>query len=120
MRFVQADGGTPYQGRFTGQVELQILDEAPDASWPDTALGHFHDGAVTNWHRHPGGQNLWLVDGRGRIGDEEQGEVEVEPGTLVTTPPNERHWHGAAAGHDARWLTMTWGTTSWEDAAPDV
>lgn len=118
MRIVRGDGGVPYAGRFTGHVELQVLDAAPDASWPDTALGRFHAGAVTNWHSHPGGQNLWLVEGRGRIGNEVDGAVEIAPGTLVVTPPDERHWHGAMPGADAVWLTMTWGTTAWEDAAP--
>jgi quercetin dioxygenase-like cupin family protein len=104
-----------YGARFNGRVELEMLDIADGPERPDSALGHFHDGAVTNWHAHPGGQHLWLVAGRGRIGTEADGEVEIDPGTLVVAPAGERHWHGAAVGSDAEWLTFTWGATAWED-----
>ena len=106
-----------YGGRFTGRVELEMLVASPDGVRPDTALGHFHDGAVTNWHAHPGGQLLWVVSGTARVGTEADGEVLIEPGTLVATPAGERHWHGAAPGQTVAVLSITWGTTAWEDAA---
>ena len=46
-------------------------------------------------------------------------EVPLATGTLVVCPPNERHWHGAARGHDTTLLTLTWGTTQWETTAPE-
>ena len=107
-----ADG---YGAHFNGRAELEMLDLSDNADRPDTALGHFHDGTVTNWHSHPGGQHLWLVSGRGRIGTDGEPEAVIEPGTLVIAPADERHWHGAATGADAHWLTLTWGTTAWED-----
>jgi quercetin dioxygenase-like cupin family protein len=104
--------------RFTGTVELEMLHATPTEEEADIALVHFHDGAVTRWHRHPGGQQLFVHTGHGRVGTEADGEVALEPGALVVTPPGERHWHGAAAGADADVLAITWGTTVWEDAAP--
>jgi quercetin dioxygenase-like cupin family protein len=116
MRIVSGGNrASTYGGRFTGMVELEMLSEAPDASQPDVALGHFNDGAVTNWHQHPGGQTLYVVAGTGRVGNDEDGAVELAAGTLVVTPPNERHWHGAAPGGDAKILSFTWGATSWEE-----
>jgi quercetin dioxygenase-like cupin family protein len=106
------------RSRFTGQVELEMLDLRPSDEEPDTALVHFHDGAVTNWHVHPGGQTLFVHTGLARVGTEVDGEVALSPGSLVVSPPGERHWHGAGAGHDASVLAVTWGTTEWEDAAP--
>jgi quercetin dioxygenase-like cupin family protein len=106
-----------YGARFNGPVELEMLDLSTDPDRPDAALGHFHGGAVTNWHSHPGGQYLWLVAGRGRVGTEAEPTCPIEPGTLVIAPPGERHWHGAAVGADADWLTLTWGTTTWEELA---
>ena len=120
MRIVSGGSkASVYGGRFTGQVALEMLAEAPDASQPDIALGHFNDGAVTNWHQHPGGQTLYVVSGTGRVGNDEDGAVELAPGTLVVTPPDERHWHGAAPGATTTLLAVTWGTTAWETVAPE-
>lgn len=108
---------TTYQGCFTGPVELEMLVAADAAERPDVARVHFEERAVTNWHRHPGGQILYLLDGEGRVGCENEG-VAVAVGDLVVTPAGERHWHGAGPGGPAVFLTMTWGTTQWEDSAP--
>jgi quercetin dioxygenase-like cupin family protein len=108
-----------YGGRFTGAVELEMLNATPTEDEPDTAFVHFHDGAVTYWHSHPGGQQFLVVTGEARVGTEVDGEVPLATGTLVVCPPNERHWHGAARGHDTTLLTLTWGTTQWETTAPE-
>jgi quercetin dioxygenase-like cupin family protein len=107
-----------YGGRFTGEVELEMLNATPSEDEADTALVHFHDGAVTNWHVHPGGQQLLVHRGVARVGTVADGEVALGEGTLVVCPPGERHWHGAAAGLDATLLAVTWGTTQWEDDPP--
>ena len=111
------DRSAVYGGRFTGRVELEMLAPAASPGAPDTARVHFFDGAVTSWHRHPGGQQLVLVSGAGRAGVDVRGE-EIAPGALVVFPADERHWHGAAAGQDCVWLAVTWGVTDWEDGAP--
>ena len=110
----EGDRSVSYGGRFTGTVELEMLHEEPD-----TALVHFKDGAVTFWHRHPGGQQLFVVRGEARVGTEADGEVRLAPGALVVCPADERHWHGAAPGCDSTLLAVTWGTTQWETEAPE-
>lgn len=112
-----------YGGRFTGRVELEMLRAAPadgvaGVDAPDTALVHFHDGAVTFWHSHPGGQQLWVVRGHARVGTRRDGEVALEPGTLVVCPADEPHWHGAMPDADTTLLALTWGTTAWTDEPP--
>jgi quercetin dioxygenase-like cupin family protein len=108
-----------YGGRFTGEVELEMLHATPADDDPDTALVHFHHGAVTYWHSHPGGQQLYVVDGDARVGTEAEGEAALGVGALVVCPPGERHWHGAAPGAEATLLAVTWGTTAWETVAPE-
>lgn len=113
-------GGEPtqvYGGRFTGDVALEMLGPAEDESQPDIARVAFKDGAVTFWHTHPGGQKLLVLDGVGRIGMENE-EVILQAGTYVDTPPNERHYHGAAEGQSCTILAITWGTTRWEESGP--
>lgn len=104
-----------YGGNFSGPVSFSMLREAPDESVPDVALVHFHEGAATHWHAHPGGQLLWAVEGVGVVGTEQDGMVELAPGHLVETPAGELHWHGAAPGSDAQLLAFTWGTTEWSE-----
>ena len=116
----EGDKSMLYGGRFTGTVELEMLHATPTDDQPDTALVHFKDGAVSFWHLHPGGQQLFVVSGEARGGTEAEGEVRLAPGTLVVCPPNERHWHGAAPGNDSTLLAVTWGTTQWETTAPEV
>jgi quercetin dioxygenase-like cupin family protein len=117
------DRSEVYGGRFTGRVELEMLNATPpeiDAGvdGPDTALVHFFDGAVTFWHEHPGGQQLYVVRGEARVGTEADGEVAIDAGTLVVCPANEPHWHGAMPGRDTTLLAITWGVTQWTDTAP--
>ncbi len=116
---VEGDKTLNYGGRFTGTVELEMLHATPSDTEPDTALVHFQDGAVSFWHMHPGGQQLFVVRGHARVGTDADGEVQLAPGTLVICPPNERHWHGAARGNDSTLLAVTWGTTQWEPVAPE-
>ena len=116
MRIVeQGDLSESYGGLFTGRVELEMLQPAETEGRPDVARVHFHQGAVTNWHSHPGGQHLFLLEGRGRMGMPD-GEHEIAPGSFVVAPADERHYHGAADAADSVWLVITWGTTAWEEA----
>lgn len=107
-----------YGGSFTGAVEIEMLEPAADDARPDIARVSFADGAATYWHSHPGGQTLLVLEGTGAVGTEADGELELEPGAVVIAPADERHWHGAAVGSSCRWLTITWGATSWDDQAP--
>jgi quercetin dioxygenase-like cupin family protein len=120
---VEGDKSVVYGGRFTGRVVLEMLNATPpeidaNVDGPDTALVHFEDGAVTFWHSHPGGQQLFVVSGDARVGTEADGEVALATGTLVVCPADEPHWHGAMPGRDTTLLAVTWGTTQWTDQAP--
>lgn len=115
----EGDRSQTYGGRFTGAVELEMLHESEGDGDPDLAHVHFRDGAVTYWHSHPGGQRLFISSGVARVGTEADGSVELHPGDVVVCPVDERHWHGAAPGHDASMLAITWGTTRWEDQVPE-
>jgi quercetin dioxygenase-like cupin family protein len=116
---VDAPPSLQYGGRFSGRVELAMLEEATADSRPDVARVRFCAGAVTNWHSHPGGQLLLLLDGVGRVGNDHATYPELAPGAFVSADADDRHWHGAAAGADCVWLTITWGTTRWEEHGPD-
>lgn len=122
---VEGDRGYVYNGRFTGPVQLEMVFEAGEPAAEvanladaDIAKIHHEDGAVTNWHSHPGGQILMLIAGRARIGNADGTTTEILPGTCVRTAPGEAHWHGADAGETCTWLGITWGVTDWTDDNP--
>jgi quercetin dioxygenase-like cupin family protein len=78
--------------RFTGDVWLRATVRAADGT--DLGIVSFAPGARTRWHRHPGGQFLYGVSGRGRVRTkEERGHVLV-PGDVVHVGPDEWHFHG--------------------------
>jgi quercetin dioxygenase-like cupin family protein len=55
----------------------------------------FEPGARTAWHRHGGGQLLFVESGRARV--QERGGALHELATAAShyTAPNVEHWHGA-------------------------
>ena len=99
---------------FTGDVSFGPLSQVDGAL---NALGvHFEPGARTNWHRHPDGQVLYVVDGTGRVGNADGEMVEIAPGDVVYTPPGEVHWHGASPEESMTHLSLTTGgPTEWID-----
>lgn len=70
------------------------------------SIVRFEGGALTHWHTHPGEQVLYILEGRGLVGNETEA-WEVEPGDVVYTGPGERHWHGALPGETMTHISIT-------------
>ncbi len=52
---------------------------------------------------------------------DEEKQWAVEPGDVIHIGPGERHWHGAAEGHNMTHISVTTvGSPIWEDHAPDL
>lgn len=120
MRVTRA--GTPATpmdpSHFSAPVHARDLGsyDAPDGT---VLLVSFPAGARTFWHSHPGGQFLYVTEGRGRVGTRDGDVVEVGVGDLVHAPPGEEHWHGAAAGASVTHLAVSLGATEWgEEVEP--
>ncbi|MBL7722962.1 MAG: carboxymuconolactone decarboxylase family protein [Chitinophagaceae bacterium] len=56
----------------------------------------FEPGARSNWHRHPGGQILVIVDGTGYYQEQGSPKRIIKKGESIKCPPNIPHWHGAS------------------------
>jgi quercetin dioxygenase-like cupin family protein len=92
-RAAEGSYGHGDEARFTGDVWLRRTVEAPDGT--DVGVVHFAPGARTRWHRHPGGQFLVGLNGRGRVRTRgEPGHV-LAPGDVVHVGADEWHFHGA-------------------------
>ena len=57
---------------------------------------YFERGARSNWHTHPGGQVLIILDGEGYHQIEGQPRQTMRKGDVIQCPPNAKHWHGAS------------------------
>nr|WP_281371745.1 cupin domain-containing protein [Petropleomorpha daqingensis] len=85
----------------------------------------FPPGAHTNWHRHAVGQTLHVTEGVGLVGTRDGSVVRVRAGDTVVCPPDEEHWHGAAADTFMSHLALLEGKpdggdpTTWLEPLPD-
>ena len=81
---------------FTGKVRIESLFQASDPGRAQGASVTFEPGARSAWHTHPLGQTLIVTAGRGFVQSWGGPVEEIHPGDVVTCPPEEKHWHGAA------------------------
>lgn len=79
---------------FNGAFYLKMLTDSKSGC----PIGNvtFPAGVCNNWHKHPGGQILLVTAGRGYYQEEGKKARELQPGDVVTIPPNVKHWHGAS------------------------
>jgi quercetin dioxygenase-like cupin family protein len=80
---------------FTGKAYNFGL-VANDSTY-NTLVGnvYFEKSARSNWHLHPSGQILIVLDGEGYHQLEGQSRQTMTKGDVIKVPPNTRHWHGA-------------------------
>ncbi|CAG4934929.1 cupin domain-containing protein [Acidithrix sp. C25] len=103
--------------RYSGDVAIQALRVSPNPADGDILHVQYEPNCVTNWHRHPGGQFIYILSESAIIGVEGEEPAHVKKGSLVVVTPGERHWHGATVNDPAEILTFTFGITKWEDAS---
>jgi quercetin dioxygenase-like cupin family protein len=97
MQIAEARAGTFERGddgRFRGEVWLRGTLTAADGT--NVGIVHFSPGARTHWHRHPNGQWLYGLSGRGRVRTRGESGHVLEPGDVVFAGPDEWHFHGGA------------------------
>lgn len=52
-------------------------------------------GSRLNWHEHPGGQILFILDGVGYYQERGKERTTVKKGDVIKCQPGVQHWHGA-------------------------
>lgn len=67
----------------------------------------FEPGARTNWHTHPAGQTLLVLEGRGWYQEKGKPARSISKGDVVEIPANTEHWHGAAKDSSFNHLAIT-------------
>lgn len=83
--------------KFTGAVYVTPISAPRAPSYLSAGIVHFMPGAHTNWHVHPNGQTLHVLEGVALVGTRDGSVVAARPGETVTCDPGVEHWHGATA-----------------------
>jgi 4-carboxymuconolactone decarboxylase len=82
---------------FTGKARVAPLVSPNAPARASAAYVTFAPGARTDWHTHPLGQTLVVMEGSGLIQFWDGPIQRIERGDVVSIPPGQKHWHGAAA-----------------------
>ena len=110
---------------FTGDVWFDVIAKGEEPSRLRVNAVHFAPCSRTAWHRHALGQTLYVTEGVGYIQSRGGEPIEIHPGDVIYTPPDEEHWHGAAPDHFmthiAMWEAPTEGPeTMWAEHVTDA
>ena len=97
---------------FTGAVWIDEIAAPPEPSRLHVVSVHFSPGARTAWHRHPGGQLLFVETGRARVGERGGALHELATGESHYTAPNVEHWHGATPDSEFTQVALGRGDTA--------
>ncbi|QKT07839.1 cupin domain-containing protein [Gordonia sp. X0973] len=120
---ISATGKGPAD-RFTGDVYVTTMATPTAPPYLSSAIVHFMPGAHTNWHMHPNGQTLHVIEGIALVGTRDGTVIAARPGESVTCEPGVDHWHGATAETLAVHVAMIVASadhsgTDWLEPVPD-
>lgn len=105
---------------FVGNARVKRLPLVEGAQPVIVYLVDFEPGGRTNWHTHSAPQLLLIVEGRGLLQKWGEPVLEIGAGDAITIEPNEKHWHGAAAGTKMAHFAVNLNvTTQWLEPVSD-
>ena len=80
----------------TGTVWLKELNEPDSILNISLAQATFAPGAKLDWHIHPAGQYLLIIEGTGYYQERGKSIQIVHKGDVIKCLPGVEHWHGAS------------------------
>ena len=94
---------------FSGDVWIESVAQGKEPSRVRVNKVRFAPSARTAWHSHAVGQTLYVTEGSGLVQSRGESITEIRPGDVVSTPPDEWHWHGAAPDRFMTHISITEG-----------
>ena len=82
---------------FTGKTYLYPMIAKDNNNNFSAGAVTFKPKARTNWHTHPKGQVLIVIEGNGFYQEKGKPAQVIKKGDVVNIPENTEHWHGANA-----------------------
>jgi quercetin dioxygenase-like cupin family protein len=92
---------------FTGNAFLTPLVSKDKNNEFSAGSVTFEAGARTNWHTHPKGQVLLVLEGNGFYQEKGKAAQPIKKGDVVNIPENIEHWHGASANEQMVHIAIT-------------
>ena len=97
-KFGKGNPNDAFAKYFVGNSFLNPLTNPKDTA-VFLANVTFEPGCRNNWHIHHaksgGGQLLICTAGEGWYQEEGKDAIELKEGSVITIPPEVKHWHGA-------------------------
>jgi quercetin dioxygenase-like cupin family protein len=106
----------------TGNVWLQELNAGDSTFEYGLAVATFDAGAKLDWHIHPAGQILLVLEGTGYYQERGKPIQIVHKGDVIKCLPGVEHWHGATPSTGFTYLATTptqKGKTIWLEPVTD-
>jgi len=82
---------------FTGNAFLKPLIARDKNNEFSAGSVTFEPGARTNWHTHPKGQVLLVIEGQGLYQEKGKPAQVIQKGDVINIPEDVEHWHGASS-----------------------
>lgn len=92
---------------FTGTAWVNMLVPRDETGSYSVGNVVFEPGARTNWHTHPAGQILTVLNGKGWYQEKGKPAKAISKGDVVVIPSNLEHWHRAAKNSGLTHLAIT-------------
>lgn len=108
---------------FTGKV--WVVPKVSDTETYNCSLMEviFEPTCRNNWHKHPGGQILIVLEGTGYYQERGKPVQLLKKGDVVAIAPDVEHWHGATAdswfSHIALGTNPGTGAAEWLEPVAD-
>ena len=91
----------------TGDVWLNALGSSETSFDHNITLATFAAGAKLNWHVHPAGQQLLILQGTGLYQERGEAVRVVHTGDVIECAPGVEHWHAATPETSVTYLAIT-------------
>jgi quercetin dioxygenase-like cupin family protein len=95
---------------FAGTAYLQMMGATDTTLHVSYGNVTFEPKARTNWHSHPGGQLLFITEGKGYYQAKGEPARPLKKGDFVEIPRNVVHWHGAAPDSEFAHIAVSLNT----------
>lgn len=92
---------------FTGTVYLQMLAQKTGGNDYSVASVTFESGARSNWHTHPAGQTLIVINGKGLYQEKGKQVKTINKSETIVCDPDVEHWHGASPTSQMTHIAIT-------------
>ncbi|GGG04486.1 cupin [Dokdonia pacifica] len=104
----------------TGDVWLNRISEADSTFNYNIVVASFEPNAKLDWHVHPDGQQLLIIEGTGYYQERGKPVQILQKGDVVKSLPGVEHWHSSTPNTKCTYLAIYGGApTKWLEKLTD-